>query len=201
MTAGCTSPADRLSAPRSTTTSVGPTSSVPPPPVATTTTVPPSVPTCTAEQLDIQFQGTQGSTGNYFAAFWIADISATACALRSEVDVLLLDSRGIARRSATFLISAPLPLSARAVMPPVGADPENGQQLSFISLQWPTVFNSGLPMAPGATQCPQPAFTPTSVRFEFGVDSVIIVRNLLGPNGPIGSLCGPDFRIFDVGSL
>jgi hypothetical protein len=194
LAAACSSPAPSTSPPRSTNTSMS----------TSTTTRGQSLISCSADQLDVEYRGTQGATGNYFAAFWIADTSAASCTLPSQVTVNLLDAQNVAQRSATYLINASIPLSARALMPADGMNPAQGESLAYITLEWPTVFDSGLGPVIGSSKCPQPAFVPTSVRITLGDQAPILV-NILGPDiespDGIGSLCGPNFSINSVGPL
>ena len=127
-----------------------------------------------------------------------------SCALRSQVAVSLLDVHGVAQRSASSLITAPIPLTAHASMPAEGMNPAQGQHLADVTLEWPTVYNSGIGPVVGSSQCPQPVFVPVSVQITFQGQVPILVHNLgpdlVSPEG-IGSLCGPHFSISTVTSL
>lgn len=184
--------------------------SSPPTMISTTTTtvVPASEATCDAAQLVIQYTGSQGAAGNWTAGFWIADRSQTPCALRSSVTVDLVDRFG-AERSAAAPLLAPIPLSAGATLPSTsGANPPPGEQLGALILLWPTLPNAiteltGSDGGPNP-QCPQPLLTPVAARITFSGEHAVTV-NQLSITGPVpssvGSICGNDLRIGEIGSL
>ncbi len=145
---------------------------------------------CLADQLDIEFEGTQGGAGNWFAAFWIADTSPSACALPMQVTAQFLDAQGAVHDSATLAAAGELTLSARATLPPPGHDPGAGEMLAALVLGWPTEADAALEMGSTGAVCPVPPFTPVSVRVQFEGQEPITISDL-GAHGGIGSICGP----------
>jgi hypothetical protein len=166
---------------------------VPEPSVAT-------APACLADQLDIEFRGTQGGAGNWFAAFWIANTSPSACALPMQVTAQFLDAQGAVHYSATLAAAGQLTLSARAALPPPGHDPGAGEVLAALVLGWPTEPDAALEMGSTGAQCPVPLFTPVTARVQFDGQEPITISGL-GANGGIGSICGPISLLPDLQSL
>jgi hypothetical protein len=204
--ASCGGPAPAKSGEASPTGSTS-TTTVPPTLATTTTTaVPASEASCNSAQLQIEYRGSQGATGNWASAFWIANRSSVPCAIRGSVTVDLIDRSG-GERSASSPLLAPIPLSASASLPTTSAsNGPAGQQLGALVLFWPTLPNAieELTGTDGPnSQCPQPLFTPVSARITFSGDQPLIVSPLSG-DGPIpgmGSLCGNFVRIEEAGSL
>ncbi len=184
------------------------TSGTNPPSAQATTTVAtapsPSLATCAARQLRIGFRGTQGSTGNYFAAFWVADSSTTPCALPSNVEVSLLNSQGNAQLAAHGALGGPIALSPNASIPPVGSNPQPEQTLADVTLEWPTVFDSASSSPPGSAHCRDPEFSPSAVRFTFSGVQPLLVTDLqsdtFATHG-FGALCGPNLTVINVSAL
>jgi hypothetical protein len=178
------------------TTSVASGSAKPP-----TTITPASLAGCSASQLRIGFRGTQSATGDYFAAFWVADVSMIPCELSSSVKVSLLNSTGSAQLTASRDFAAPIPLSSNTTMPTEGGNPLTGQNLADVTLEWPTVFDSEYSSPPGSGDCREPEFSPSAVRFAFsGVQPVVVADfppSMYAVHG-LGYLCGPSFTVSDV---
>jgi hypothetical protein len=176
-----------------------------PPTLETTTTINGGLlPSCEADQLRIGFRGTQGSTGNYFAAFWIANSSDAPCSLRSEVNVELLNAQGSEQLAASGPISTPIGISASGSIPATEDDPAQGQELADVTLRWPTVFDSGYSTPAGSGECSEPLVTPIAVRFTFSGDQSVVVTDLqsnsFGAKG-FGTICGPTLAINSVQAL
>ena len=156
-----------------------------------------STPECHADQLETQLKGIQGATGNWAAAFWVADISPRACVLHSPVEVDLTDSSGrmALRATKTF---APVPLSGGASIP-AGDYPPAGR-LAFVVLFWPTDANAALAMGENSGRCPTADFVPTNVRMTFGTSEAVEAESLRGNDREI-AICGTQVSVMDVGAL
>ncbi|HLG66475.1 MAG TPA: hypothetical protein VKV36_01225 [Acidimicrobiales bacterium] len=120
----------------------GSTTSAPAAASTTSTTTVPTA-TCQSSQLEASLEGVQGAAGNVAAAFWIADMSGTPCALEPSITVDVLDGSGTIRMSASKVLPAPIPLGADGVIPSgsVVAQPGQSLGLAFVSLFWPTPPN------------------------------------------------------------
>jgi hypothetical protein len=173
---------------------------------STSSTALASIKACTASELKIQYRGTQGATGNWASAFWIADGSALPCALRSTVTVQLVDSSG-GQRVASKPIAVAIPLSAHGVIPSRGKeDVSPVQKRAALVLFWPTLPNAILELGgtPSQIQCPQPSFVPKTARFIFNGGQAVTVSQLsLGAPYPssVGTICGSDVSILELGPL
>lgn len=178
-----------------------PSSTVTKPPLTTTSAVPSSVVTCSAEQLAAEFRGSQGSAGNWFSTFWIANTAATPCAVRSGVAVVLTNGEG-ETRTATAAIGSPILLSPKGIIPPLGQDPTGGQSLANLTLGWPTVPNAVSQLTGGGgTQCPQPLFEAESALITFTGAQPLTVNQLTTSTGSVPSICGSDVRVSEIASL
>jgi hypothetical protein len=154
---------------------------------------------CRADQLAIQYKGSQGATGNIASAFWVADTSGDSCSLRSSVTVDLLNSSVTTQLSASKVLTAPIELTPNTTMPAGNVAPQ-GKQVAFVTLFWPTIADA----SPNG-QCPQPPFTPTAFRFIFkGIPAITITQvhaipQLQSPEAL--SVCGSNLSVFAAGPL
>jgi hypothetical protein len=158
--------------------------------------------TCRADQLAIQYRGSQGATGNIASGFWIANLSGTPCSLRSSVTVDLLNSTGATQLSASKSLTSPIELTANTSMPPGGVVPQ-GDKLGFVVLFWPTIPDAAASVGVADGQCPQPLFLPSAVRIDFKGIAAIRVPQFpasLALSAPL-SLCGSQFSIDMAGPL
>ena len=156
-----------------------------------------------ASQLRGQLRGIQGAAGNWGAAIWIADTSSAPCALRSPVEIELLNSSGAAQlhTSATF---AALPLSANTPFPPPTSNPGPEQELASFVLSWPTDTDAALQMGSTSGICPMPDFIPTTLRLVFGNGASIDIPNET-KGGPTGmshvDVCGSEITVTSSSSV
>jgi hypothetical protein len=167
----------------------------------TTSIVPLSVPPCTQSQLAAQYDGSQGSAGNWFSGFVIANTASAPCALRSRVSVELLDGHG-GTRTTSNAIYAPILLSALGIIPPLGQDPAKGQLLAYLGLSWPTVPDAIGMLGGSGTECPRPLFQPQTAEITVANTAPLIVDGLSnsGPPGAVPAVCGSFVRIFEMDS-
>jgi hypothetical protein len=149
---------------------------------------------CSASQLQIQLKGIQGATGNWAAAYWVADSSPRACLLRSPAKMNLLNSSGGIQLSATGTFTS-LPLSADTPMP--ADNTVSSGQLAFLTLFWPTDADAELAQN---GPCPTPDFVPAAIDINFGGSGAVTVPNTR-IDGREVAICGQRISVADVGPL
>jgi len=142
-------------------------------------------------------KGIQGATGNWAAAFWVADSAPAACGLQSPVTVDLVNGAGNVELRATMAF-APVPLSAASAIPSGDANPAG--HLAYLTLFWPTDPNAASEMGDTSGHCPTADFVPAAVEMSFGDSGVISAANLGGVDRQI-AICGQRVSIQAVGPL
>ena len=156
-------------------------------------------PTCRTDQLAIQYKGSQGAAGNIAAAFWVADTSGASCSVRSSVTVDLLNKTRSTQLSASKTLTAPIQLTPNTTMPSGDVVP-HGEQLAFVTLFWPTIWDA----SPNG-QCSQLLFTPTAFRFAFnGIPAITVTQLDTVPPQQTSewlSICGSNLSVFAVGPI
>lgn len=158
--------------------------------------------TCRADQLVIQYKGSQGAAGNIASAFWVANTSGGSCSLQSSVTVDLLNGSGTAQLSASSTLGTPIQLAAKTKMPNGNAVP-SGDHLASVVLIWPTIPDAALMMGSTSAGCPQPLFSPAAIRFGFNGIAPITISQLAAGSELAQqlSICGTHFSIAGVSPL
>lgn len=199
--AGCNSGSHETSAPPKHPSPPSTTTTASPLPTTTTSIVPLSVPTCTESQLAAQYDGTQGSAGNWFTGFLIANTAPASCALRSRVTVELLNDQG-GTRTTSNAIYPPILLSALGIIPPLGQKPAKGQRLAYLGVTWPTLPDAIGILGGSGVNCPQPLFQPQAAEVTFANTAPLIVDGLSNsePPGAVPAICGSFIRVFEMDS-
>ena len=155
------------------------------------TTPPPS--NCRTGQIEARLEGIQGATGNWAAAFWIADTSPQPCILTTPARIDLLNSSGQVQLTATSSFS-PIPLTANTAIP--SDHVVKAGKLAYLSLFWPTdgSFARG--------RCPAPDFMPSAAQITFGNTTSVTIADLqAGPPPRKVAVCGQHISIPSVGPL
>ena len=160
------------------------------------TTVPP--PSCRQGQIPARLVAIQGATGNWTAAFWVADTSAQPCLLTSPARIDLVNRSGEVQLSATSSFS-PIPLTADTSIP-TDHMIKSGELASLV-LFWPTDANAAAAIGRTNPSCPTPHFVPFAARISFGDTTTVTVTDLTGtmfgaPHQAI-ALCGQQISIED----
>ena len=173
-------------------------------PATTTSTVRSTVLTCTTSQLTAEYRGSQGAAGNWVSSFWIANIAAAPCALRSSVSVELLDSDGDTR-TMSHTIDSPILLTAMGIIPPLGQDPAKGQSLASLIIGWPTVQDAVAALGGTGVECPQTLFQARTARITFDRSEPLIVERLTNseppPSETVPPICGSNVYVWGTSSL
>lgn len=174
------------------TTSSGTTTST----TASTDHAPPTTPppsNCRTGQINARLEGIQGATGNWAAAFWIADTAPQPCMLTAPARIDLLNSSGQVQLTASSSFS-PIPLTANTAIP--SDHVIRAGKLAYLSLFWPTdgSFAGG--------HCPTPDFVPSAARITFGSTTSVTVTDLQASPPPrTVAVCGQHISIPSVGPL
>jgi hypothetical protein len=132
------------------------------PPETTTTSVSGSAPPCTASQLVVKFESTQGATQSTAGTFWVWNTGTTTCTWHGGLSIDFLGSDGSVEQTASPTTERSATLTPRTSEP---AFPETAAGYRDVASFLITWQERDVPNGGGS--CPHPPLVPARIRFTF----------------------------------